>query len=135
MEVLMKFDAMMKIRMAGVSASERKARTSLALNRAPRTFCFRSKASLTRFRKSMRTSSRKTIRFRMKSANTARLDARGTWGEWIQTLTPRLDGCVDQRAHWRLVGWSNGDWIQSDSAASPLNRASQDLSPLSETSA
>jgi hypothetical protein len=43
---------------------------------------------LTRFRKSRRTSSRKTIRFRLKSANTARFEARGTWGEWIQTLNP-----------------------------------------------
>ena len=34
----MKFDAMMKIRIAGASASSRNARTSLALNRDPMTF-------------------------------------------------------------------------------------------------
>jgi hypothetical protein len=88
MDVLMKFEAMMKIRMAGVRARERKATTSLALNRAPRTFCRRSKASLTRLRKRRRTRSRKTIRFRLKRANTARFEARGTLGEWIHTLNP-----------------------------------------------
>src|SRR5262249_22479491 len=88
MEVLMKFEAMMKIRMAGVRARDRKATTSLALKRAPSTFWRRSKASLTRLRKRRRTRRRKTIRFRLNSANTTRFEARGTWGEWIHTLKP-----------------------------------------------
>src|SRR4030095_766733 len=88
MDVLMKFEAMMKMRMAGVRARERKARTSLVLKRAPSTFCRRSKASLTRLRKRRTTRSKKTIRFRLKRAKTARFEASGTWGLWIHTLKP-----------------------------------------------
>jgi hypothetical protein len=73
---------------AGVRARERKARTSLVLKRAPSTFCRRSKASLTRLRKRRTTRRRNTIRFRLKRAKTARFEASGTWGEWIQTLKP-----------------------------------------------
>jgi hypothetical protein len=42
-DVVMKLDAMMKIRMPGVRASARKVRTSLALKRAPMTLWRRSK--------------------------------------------------------------------------------------------
>ena len=50
-------------------------------------------------------------------------------------VAPPVDRRVDQRAHWRLMGVSRGDWTQSDSAASPLKRAIHELTPLSETSA
>jgi hypothetical protein len=46
-----------------------------------------------------------------------------------------LGRSLGQRAHCRLVGVRRGDWTQPVSAASPLKRAIQELTPLSETSA
>src|SRR5262245_2527438 len=80
MDLLMKFEAMMKIRMAGARESERKDRTSLALKREPIPCWRRSNHSLTRLRKSRTSRSRKTIRLRLKSAKTAMLEASGTSG-------------------------------------------------------
>src|SRR5258708_37543521 len=95
----MKLEAMMKIRMAGVRASDRKARTSLALKRAPSTFCFRSKANLTRLRQSRTTRRTRTIRLRLKRANTARLEARGICDERIQTLNLHQEARRRPTAH------------------------------------
>ena len=76
----MKLEAMMKIRIAGATASERNASTSLALKRAPMTPCRRSKPSLTRLRKSRRSSRRKTTRFRLNRAKITMFEATGSSG-------------------------------------------------------
>src|SRR5262249_49795550 len=47
----------------------------------------------------------------------------------------RLGGRLDEGAHCRLVGVRRGDWTQPVSAASPLKRATQELTPLRDTSA
>src|SRR5215475_10752459 len=90
MDLLMKFEAMMKIRMAGARARERKERTSLALKREPMPCCRRSNQSFTRLRKSRTSRSRKTIRLGLKRAKSTMLDATGTSGVAIprsNTLT------------------------------------------------
>src|SRR4026207_1445127 len=51
-EVVMKLDAIRKMRMPGPRARAMKVRTSLALNREPMIFCRRSNESFTRVRKS-----------------------------------------------------------------------------------
>src|SRR3989442_481269 len=83
----MKFDAMMKIRTAGASDSARKDRTSFVLNLAPMSCWRRSNHSLTRLRMSSTSSSRNTIRFRLKSAKTTMLEASVSWGTSISKLT------------------------------------------------
>ena len=50
-------------------------------------------------------------------------------------VAPLVDRPVGQGAHCRLVGVRSVDWIQPVSAASPLKRAIQELTPLRETSA
>src|SRR5207249_9878158 len=83
MEVVMKLEAMMKIRIPGVRARARKVSTSLALKRAPMTLCRCSKESFTRLRNRRTSRRRKTIRLRLNSAKTIRLDAKGIWGAQI----------------------------------------------------
>src|SRR5262245_20195883 len=80
MDLLMKFEAMMKIRMAGARERERKDRTSLVLKCEPMPRSRRSNQSFTRLRKSRTSRSRKTIRLRLKRAKTAMLEASGTSG-------------------------------------------------------
>ena len=85
MEVVMKFEAMRKIRMPGTSDRARKVKTSFALNLEPMIFCRRSKESLIRLRKSRTRSSRKTTRLRLKRKKTIRLEANGIWGARMPT--------------------------------------------------
>src|SRR5262245_58555064 len=75
------------MRIAGASASERNAATSLVLNREPRTLWRRSSQSLARFRKRRIRSRRKTIRFRLNSAMTTTLEATGMSGSRTPTST------------------------------------------------
>src|SRR5262245_27925746 len=75
------------MRIAGASASERNAATSLVLNREPRTLWRRSSQSFARFRKRRIRSRRKTIRFRLNSAMTTTLEATGMSGSRTPTST------------------------------------------------
>src|SRR4029434_4606193 len=76
-DLVMKFDAIRKISIDGMSDSEREAITSFALNLAAITCWRRSNHSLTRLRKSSSTRSSSTIRFRLSRAKTAMFDASG----------------------------------------------------------
>ena len=62
-------------------------------------------------------------------------EAAGDDEQVAPVLATLLERRVGQRAHCRLVGVRSGDWTQPVSAASPLKRAIQELTPLSETSA